>query len=228
MGPIGPTGPPGLQGPPGDPGLEGPQGIQGPPGDANATYSSTWTWSSQLSIPPNTSQVRTNTGNWTGATILYIHDHDTGNIDRSNAINSFKVSDVVRLHQATDASRWVKYTVLSVPVDHGPYFSVSVSYLSNAGTIPNTGSNILLSLLTNGSTAAQWLTGGSPPPPTLGRPGDMYLQTDGTVYANLDPGGWTATGVNLTGPPGPDTALRAYVQRIMAIIDPGGAPPPPP
>ena len=41
-----------------------------------------------------------------------------------------------------------------------------------------------------------------------------------------------------TGPQGPqgipgpagaiDSALRAYVQQIMAVIDPGGAPPPPP
>lgn len=59
--------------------------------------------------------------------------------------------------------------------------------------------------------ASQWYTGEDPPDYTIGRPGDMYLQDDGTVWTFELPGGWVATGTNIEGPPGDvDAAILQY------------------
>ena len=210
-GPQGPQGPPGPQGPqgddstvPGPPGPPGPQGEQGEPGAANAVYSGTWTWSNQTPLPPNTSQVRTDTGTWTTATVLNIQIMRSGNIDTSAFLASIKAGDDFRLAQKTDASRWARFDILAAGTNHGTYFSYSVAYLDGGGTIPNSGTDIEVSLLTEGATAAQWYTGAAAPPAaTLGKPGDMYLETDGDVWQNTNPAGWGQTSTNIRGPVGP-------------------------
>lgn len=63
--------------------------------------------------------------------------------------------------------------------------------------------------------ATQWYTGAAPPTFAIGRPGDFYLQDDGTVWEYKLPGGWTVTGTDLSGPageagPGVDEALLEY------------------
>jgi hypothetical protein len=61
--------------------------------------------------------------------------------------------------------------------------------------------------------ASQWFTGEDPPTYQTGRPGDFYLQDDGTVWEFLMPGGWTQSGTNITGPPGDvDAAIVEYDQ----------------
>lgn len=59
--------------------------------------------------------------------------------------------------------------------------------------------------------ASEWFTGEDPPTYLIGRPGDMYLQDDGSVWKFELPGGWTLTGTNIEGPPGDvDAATLEY------------------
>jgi hypothetical protein len=61
--------------------------------------------------------------------------------------------------------------------------------------------------------ASQWYTGQNPPTILIGRPGDFYLQADGTVWEFVLPAGWTVTSTDLTGPPGDvDAAIVEYDQ----------------
>jgi hypothetical protein len=61
--------------------------------------------------------------------------------------------------------------------------------------------------------ATQWYTGAAPPTYAIGRPGDFYLQDDGTVWQYVLPGGWQKTGTNIEGPPGNvDAAILEYDQ----------------
>ena len=61
------------------------------------------------------------------------------------------------------------------------------------------------------SRASEWYTGEDPPTYLIGRPGDMYLQDDGTVWKFEVPGGWVATGTNIQGDPGDvDAATLEY------------------
>jgi hypothetical protein len=189
---------------PGPAGPEGPQGPQGPAGAANGIYTETWTWSNVLGVPPNNSQIRTNTGDWATATLLYIDDNSVDNADRSEGLAMIKAGDDLRLSQKTDNNRWVLFNVNTAGIDRGGYFEYAVSLLEQGGTIPNSGTDIILNLMTSGLTAAQWYTGAAAPPPVeLGRLGDMYLETDGDVWRREDPGGWQQTMTNIMGPQGP-------------------------
>jgi len=206
-GPQGDIGPPGAAGPQGDPGPVGPQGQQGPPGDANATYTSVWTWNSQVTVPPNTGQVRSDTGDWATATTLYIDDHNSSNVDLSRELASIKQGDNIRMQHKTDSTRWVKYEVAgSEPLGIASYYSFPLIYVDGLGGVPNSGTDIILSVLTQGSPVPQWYTGADPPLPTLGIAGDMYLQANGDVwsYDNPEdgPSVWNLTSTNILGPTG--------------------------
>jgi len=67
--------------------------------------------------------------------------------------------------------------------------------------------------------ASQWYTGALPPTYLIGRPGDMYLQDDGTVWANTLPVGWHQTGTNLEGPPGAVEAAQIEYDALEAPLD---------
>ncbi|HEY1292947.1 MAG TPA: hypothetical protein VGJ60_07710 [Chloroflexota bacterium] len=205
-GAVGPTGADGVAGPQGDPGPAGPQGQQGPPGDANAIYTSTWTWNSQNTTPPNNMQVRTDTVDWLSATKLWVDDNNVSNVDLSAELRAVEVGDNIRLQQKTDSTRWVKYEVMQPPVDQGTYFEYTVSVLDGLGASPNSGADAILSILAEGSPVPQWYTGSGAPLPTLGRPGDMYVQDDGQLWSfdnpETGPSGWNQTSTNIRGPVG--------------------------
>jgi hypothetical protein len=57
--------------------------------------------------------------------------------------------------------------------------------------------------------ASQWYTGDAAPTYAIGRPGDFYLQGDGTVWEYRLPGGWTPTTTDLTGPQGQEGNVDA-------------------
>lgn len=223
QGPQGPPGPPGAQGPPGPPGADstvpGPPGAQGPPGPAgaqgpagppgaaNAVYTQTWTWNNQTATPPNNQQVRSNTGDWTSATYLNIDNHSIDGTDRSAGLAAIKSGETLRLAQKTDASRWAEFTVTGNATNQTGWFQVPVTYVQGSGTLPNSGTDVTFSVLTQGATAAQWYTGSAAPPAaTLGKPGDMYLEADGDVWQSQDPGGWTQSSTNIKGATGPTGA----------------------
>ena len=195
-------GSPGAPGTPGAVGPAGPQGVQGPPGAANAIYTREWTWNNQTAVPPNTSQLRSNTGDWATATVLNVHNQDNSNVDRSAALREIASGMQVRLQHKTDATRWALFDVTGASVAQSGYFSVPVTFNSGGGTLPNSGTAILVSVLSTGLTAAQWYTGAGAPASTLGKVGDMYLQSNGTVWQDADPGGWATTGTNIMGPTG--------------------------
>lgn len=209
-GPPGPPGPPGADGADSTvPGPPGPQGIQGPPGAANAVYTQLWIWSNVTSVPPNQTQVRTDTGDWASATKLYIDYHSSENVDRSHALAVINIGDSLIIEQKTDASRWAKWDVAGTPVDQGSYYEIPLAFVQDGGTIANTGTEVLMVLLTNGATASQWYTGSAAPPSsTLGRIGDMYLEADGDVWQNLELAGWTQTATNIKGAAGSDGLPR--------------------
>src|SRR5215471_14709250 len=210
-GPVGPQGEVGPSGPQGEPGPVGPQGLQGDAdpvgpqgqsGQTQATYSAIWTWSNNLSVPPNNGQVRSNTGDWATATTLRVANNDTSNVDHSPQIGRIKPSDNIRLQQKTDSTRYSVFEVSANPVSQTTYWEISVSLTDSGGTIANSGADIQLSVITAGLSAAAWYTGTGPPTDTVGKVGDYYLQDDGTVWSNTEQSGWQATPTNIKGPPG--------------------------
>lgn len=160
-------------------------------------------------MPPNAGQVRSNTGDWATATLLRFDDQDASNTDRSAGLMTIKVGDELRLQQKTDTSRWAKLDVTAAPTHPSGYVEMAVTYVEGGGGLPNSGTDVLATLLTEGSTAAQWYTGPAAPASTLGRTGDMYLEGDGDVWKLDDGLGWTQSSTNIRGPVGPQGSTGA-------------------
>jgi len=67
-----------------------------------------------------------------------------------------------------------------------------------------------------GRDGSTWFTGDGPPPPTLGRPGDLYLdQTSGDVHRN--DGVWSRV-ASLLGPQGPPGAAFDPREEVAALV----------
>ena len=63
----------------------------------------------------------------------------------------------------------------------------------------------------DGLDGNMWHVGSGAPDPTLGEPGDYYLDgTDGWVYVKRTPSSWTNLYVNLTGPSGDDAGAHDH------------------
>lgn len=206
-GPPGPPGPPGLTGPPGQQGDPGPQGIAGPvgpPGAANAVYNRIYNWrSSPGMIPPN-GACTTDNGTWNSVTALInISKTDANNNNIPNQLlTGPKIGDVIRLQLQNNATVWGEWTVSATGTDAGSFVQYGVAFNDGSATSPNNNSPVIVSLLTAGATAAQWYTGSGAPAATLGRAGDMYLESPGPVWQSAADVGWTATGTNIQGAQG--------------------------
>ena len=146
--------------------------------------------------------MRSNTGTWTTATHLYVQHSNANNVDASAFVRAIKAGDDVALQHKTDASRWARFNVTAPAADNGTWFDLVVSYLDGGGALPNSGSDIVFAILTDGAASSQWYTGSAAPASSLGRVGDMYLQADGVVWRYEDPAGWTASSTDITGPMG--------------------------
>jgi hypothetical protein len=103
--------------------------------------SDVWTWSTQTSLPPNNGQLRTDTGNWSAATILHIDDFANGGTDHTTALTTLQVSDVITVQHNTDPTRTATFTVAQPSTARPEYAEVQVTYTGGSGTVPNSGTN---------------------------------------------------------------------------------------
>lgn len=106
--------------------------------------SGTWQWNTQTGVPPITSQLRTNTGNWDQATTINLHKQDTGSQDISSGMARVVIGDAVRVQHKNDAARWAEFRVTTLPVATGAYFAVGVALTKSYGALPNSGTEVLV------------------------------------------------------------------------------------
>lgn len=109
--------------------------------DTTAAISTTWAWNTQVP-PPGNGQVRTDSRDWVGATLLCIDYRTDGGTDVSTDLGALKPGDVIRLEHNTDPNRWARFDVLAAPVRVVDHFQIAVSYAAGAGQLPNSGTKI--------------------------------------------------------------------------------------
>ena len=121
-------------------------GIEG--GAAIVLLSGVWTWNNQTAVPPASGQVRSSSGAWTDATVLNIDTRDKDGADRSADLAKARTGDLIRLEHNTDATRFARYEVRTAPgkVQGQPYYQFPVRYLDGGGTLPNSNTQIKLTM----------------------------------------------------------------------------------
>lgn len=220
-GPTGSTGPQGIQGVTGATGPQGPIGNTGPPGAANAAYTAEWRWSTSLTTVA-TGYVGINTATWAAAT--EVHLNKTTDPGTNLPAGNVKVGDDIYIQEKANAANFGRYHITGAPTDNGTWMSYPVSYVSSGGVPPGNNAVCTVSLLTQGSNAAAWLVGSGVPASSLGRDGDMYLNTvNGDVYQKS--GGAWAKVANTIGPIGPQGPIgNTGPQGIQGVAGPQGIP----
>ena len=166
-----------------------------------------------------------NAASFAAITQVNLNEQRADNTNVSVWFPKFKVGDEFYLQHKTDATRWGRYVITALGVDHGTWWSWAVTYLGSAGTF-FTGSNpIRVSLLTEGEVVEQWLGGSGAPAGGLGNVGDWYLNTsNGDVYEKTASATWTLR-TNITGPAGGAGTTIPVVASVSALNSAyGGSP----
>lgn len=130
-----------------------------------------WLWNNQAP-PPINGQLRSDSRNWAGATLLAIDYRTDAGLDMSATLAGMKVGDALRLEHNTDPTRWARFSILAAPVRVVDHYQYPVLYEAGAGTLPNAGTRILLTLF-----------------PNTGPVGDMVTLT----FADIGPQVWLGT-----------------------------------
>ncbi|HEY1294679.1 MAG TPA: hypothetical protein VGJ60_16500 [Chloroflexota bacterium] len=192
----------------------GETGPAGPAGASNAVYSGEWTWDEQIYLPQPTGSVRSNNANWHAATALYLDRYTALGVDADAAIRAWlKAGNGIRTQVKTDGSIWATFDITAdvIFVSGNGRYEVAVTFVDGTPqnpeqpwvpSEPSAGQRIIVSALVDGSASGQWYTGAGTPGPTLGKPGDMYLEGDGDIWQSQADLGWQTTGTNIRGPQG--------------------------
>ena len=120
---------------------------------SHLTFADIWRWSNQTSIPPNDGQTRTVSGAWTDAGELWIACETDASLNVGAELARIRQSDTVRLEQKTDVTRYAVFQATADAIDCGTYFQVNVAYQDGGGSLPNSGTNIVVSILSETTEA---------------------------------------------------------------------------
>lgn len=120
----------GIAGPPGPPGPVGPAGPA-------ASHIGAWSWSANQSLPPQSGQMRTNTGNWQAATTIYLADHTADNVDVATWLPAIlDAGSQLHVQQKTDSSRWARFDISGPWENQGNYFALAAVWTEGSTTLP--------------------------------------------------------------------------------------------
>ena len=137
-GPAGTDGAPGAQGPQGSPGIQGPEGPQGPAGATGpqgeqgpSGFSNTaldYMYSTTLTPPPGSGQLRMDTPDQTAATFLWADYLTAPGNDVKIVLLSINDGDEIIVQDKDDSSRYQKYVVSGTPSFEGQVVADGGSY----------------------------------------------------------------------------------------------------
>jgi len=149
-------------------------------------------WTTKTADANTSGQVGVNAATWAAATVVNLNEQTKLNADVTNYFTHFAIGDEIMLQHKTDSSRWAKYLLTALGVDHGNWWSWAVTFEEGGGNVPNGNTDTLVTLLTQGAGVEEWLAGAGSPAGSLGRVGDWYLDTTSSdVYEKTADTTWT-------------------------------------
>jgi len=107
-------------------------------------YIGTWTWNSS-DPPAATGELRTDSRNWSGATVLSFWAHDNTGVDGAGVFTLMRAGDTIHIDQVGNTSNRSDYTVSAVPTLSAGVWSVPVTRTGGSGQASN-GQNTAVTL----------------------------------------------------------------------------------
>jgi hypothetical protein len=115
-------------------------------------YQNAWTWTTKTADAAGLGQVGVNATTWATVTAVNLNDQAADNTDATNAIKKLVVGNFIYLQVATDATRYARYTLITLPTNQGRYWSFPVKpdpATPASGAIPAGNTNIMVRLIGN-------------------------------------------------------------------------------
>jgi hypothetical protein len=91
---------------------------------------------------PGSGRFRFNTATPSTSTQLYFDSLTNTGFDFANYFRAFTAGDLLTVQDSSNAANWVKYTLAAAPLDNTGWWTVAVTYISSAGTLPNNNSSV--------------------------------------------------------------------------------------
>jgi hypothetical protein len=108
-------------------------------------YTNIWRWNNQAP-PPINGQIRTDSRDFGAATHVFISNVTDAGLNVGPTLAAITVGSTLTIAHNTDPTRNAKYTTKAAPLVQANYVDVSVTLVSTAGTIPNSGTLCTLSV----------------------------------------------------------------------------------
>jgi hypothetical protein len=207
VGPTGPPGPPGAAGP------------QGPVGGGLLTGAYTWTNTTTVA-DPGSGKVGVDAATVGSVTTVFLSQTTKPGVDVAGMLGTIKVGDEWAIWDPDDSTVYIKGLVATAPVDHGTWWSFTVSGATVGSGVagpPRNNENVYVSFASVGAVGPQGPAGPQGPqgvPGATGATGAQGLGYDGiTCSGSFGIGtGTKATVVNQVGAIVVGTRLR-YASR---------------
>ena len=114
--------------------------------------------STDTTTSPATGRFRTNTGNFSTATQLAIHQNTINGIDRSQAIRTQLVGDLIQCQDPGNANSWCRYRITSLPVDNSTWFQINIALEGSGAVAPSDNREILFTFTANSGGGGSTIT----------------------------------------------------------------------
>ena len=156
-----------------------PSGKNGEDGvDGINSFGLAYTYSSTLTAPPSSGQVRLNNATLSSVTAIYASETDRNSVNISTILNSLNPGSILQLvDESTPLSAWAIYQ-LNTLVDSGSYSTIGVTHIGSTGTFSG---DVRLVFANKGNTGATGADG-------LGWTGGSYNPATGIVTFTSDDG----------------------------------------
>ena len=99
-------------------------------------YTGTWTWNSS-DPPAATGELRTDSRNWSGATVLSFWAQDNTGVDGAGVFALMQAGDTIHIDQVGNTSNRSDYTVSAAPTLNAGVWSVPVTRTGGSGQASN-------------------------------------------------------------------------------------------
>jgi hypothetical protein len=136
-----------------------PSGKNGEDGvDGINSFGLAYTYSSTLTAPPSSGQVRLNNATLSSVTAIYASETDRNSVNISTILNGLNPGSILQLVDESTPTAWAIYQ-LNTLVDSGSYSTIGVTHIGSTGTFSG---GVRLMFANKGNTgAAPPVSGGS-------------------------------------------------------------------
>src|SRR5262245_17984930 len=95
---------------------------------------------------PGSGKLKFNNAVVASATASYLSDTTSAGTDATQVLSSLRTGDTVYVQDRGNSANWARFTLSGGPTDNGAWFTLPVTHVSSAGSVPSNNSPLVLQL----------------------------------------------------------------------------------